>query len=57
MMFGSDQMVWPGVIEPAIHAIETAPFLNEEQKRDVLYHNAARFLRLPASEIDRHHGR
>jgi predicted TIM-barrel fold metal-dependent hydrolase len=57
IMFGSDQMVWPGVIEPAIRAIEAAPFLSEEQKRDILYHNAARFLRLPQQEIDRHHGR
>jgi hypothetical protein len=24
----------------------TYPFLTEEQKRDILYHNAARFLRL-----------
>jgi len=26
-MFGSDQMIWPGVIEPSIKAIEDAPFL------------------------------
>jgi predicted TIM-barrel fold metal-dependent hydrolase len=57
IMFGSDQMVWPGVIEPAIHAIESAPFLNQEQKRDVLYNNAARFLRLSQQDVDRHHGR
>jgi hypothetical protein len=46
VMFGSDQMIWPGVIEPAIAIIEEAPFLNQEQKRDILYNNAARFLRL-----------
>ena len=27
VMFGSDQMVWPGVIERAIETIEAAPFL------------------------------
>jgi predicted TIM-barrel fold metal-dependent hydrolase len=54
VMFGSDQMVWPGVIERAVAVIEQAPFLNAEQKRDILYNNAARFLRLPASEIERH---
>jgi hypothetical protein len=27
VMFGSDQMVWPGVIEPSIQRIERAPFL------------------------------
>jgi predicted TIM-barrel fold metal-dependent hydrolase len=57
VMFGSDQMVWPGLIEPAIAVIEEAPFLSEEQKRDILYNNAARFLRLSEEEIARHHGR
>ncbi len=51
VMFGSDQMNWPGVIEPAIEAIESAPFLTEKQKRDILFENAARFLRLTPDEI------
>lgn len=46
IMFGSDQMVWPEKIGEAIDAIEQAPFLTENQKRDILYNNAARFLRL-----------
>lgn len=50
VMFGSDQMVWPGVIERSIATIEEAPFLSEEQKRDILYNNAARFLRLSDEE-------
>ena len=33
VMFGSDQMVWPGVIERSIQAIESAPFFSETQKR------------------------
>jgi predicted TIM-barrel fold metal-dependent hydrolase len=49
VMFGSDQMVWPGVIEPAIAILEEAPFLTEAQKRDIFYNNAARFLRLTSS--------
>lgn len=57
IMFGSDQMVWPGVIERGIDAIETAPFLTAEQKRDILYENAARFLRLTEEEKARHRGR
>lgn len=57
VMFGSDQMVWPGVIERAIQVIESAPFLTEPQKRDVLYNNAARFLRFSDAEIARHHAR
>jgi predicted TIM-barrel fold metal-dependent hydrolase len=46
IMFGSDQMRWPDRIGEGISAIEDAPFLTHEQKRDVLFHNAARFLRL-----------
>ena len=57
IMFGSDQGDWPGVIELAIRIIEEAPFLTEQQKRDILYNNAARFLRLSAETIARHHGR
>lgn len=55
VMFGSDQKIWPGIIEPAIRSIEQAPFLSEAQKRDILYNNAARFLRLSDEEIARHH--
>ena len=57
IMFGSDQMVWPQTIEVAIDSITSAPFLTESQKRDILYNNAARFLRLSREQIDRHHGR
>lgn len=56
ILFGSDQMAWPGVIERSIAVIQEAPFLTEEQKRDILYHNAARFLRLSEEEVARHHG-
>jgi uncharacterized protein len=55
ILFGSDQMVWAGVLERAIAVIEEAPFLTEGQKRDILYNNAARFLRLSPDEIARHH--
>jgi predicted TIM-barrel fold metal-dependent hydrolase len=48
LMFGSDQMRWPEKIDEAINAIEKADFLTAEQKRDILYNNAARFLRLEA---------
>jgi uncharacterized protein len=56
VMFGSDQIIWPEAIERAVTVIEDAPFLTEEQKRDILYNNAARFLRLSEEEIARHHG-
>lgn len=57
LMFGSDQMIWPEVIGEAISAIEFAPFLNPEQRRDIFYNNAARFLRLSDEEIAAHHDR
>jgi uncharacterized protein len=46
IMFGSDQMVWPEAIDMAVAAIQSADYLTAAQKRDILYHNAARFLRL-----------
>lgn len=56
VMFGSDQIIWPGLIDAAVRSIEEARFLTSEQKRDVFYNNAARFLRLGPEEIARHHG-
>jgi predicted TIM-barrel fold metal-dependent hydrolase len=53
IMFGSDAMIWPGTIDVAIQSIETAPFLTDEQKRDIFYGNAVRFLRLREGEIAR----
>jgi predicted TIM-barrel fold metal-dependent hydrolase len=51
IMFGSDQMWWPDAIGEAIGSIEAAPFLSKSQKRDILYNNAARFLRLSPAQI------
>jgi hypothetical protein len=39
-------MVWPEGVGMAIEGIESAPFLTEEQKRDIFYNNAVRFFRL-----------
>lgn len=50
IMFGSDQMVWPEAIEMAVARIQSADYLTPQQKRDILYHNAARFLRLEPAE-------
>jgi predicted TIM-barrel fold metal-dependent hydrolase len=55
VMFGSDNMVWPETIERGIQVIEQAPFLSERQKRDILYNNAARFLRLSEEQIRQQH--
>ena len=50
IMFGTDQMLWPDAIGMAIEVIESVKFLTEEQRRDIFYNNAARFLRLAASD-------
>ncbi|MDH4272210.1 MAG: hypothetical protein OEW18_09575 [Candidatus Aminicenantes bacterium] len=55
-MFGSDQMTWPDAIGMAVEAVEKADFLSDKQKRDILYNNAARFLRLPPGQMAKHHG-
>lgn len=51
IMFGSDNMVWPAAIEAGIQSINQAGFLTEIQKRDILFNNAAKFLRLTEKEI------
>jgi predicted TIM-barrel fold metal-dependent hydrolase len=48
VMFGTDQMEWPKLMTYSISVIQNADYLTPEQKRDILYNNAARFLRLDA---------
>ena len=55
ILWGSDQMYWPQAIGESIRAIEEAPFLSAGQKRDILYGNAARFLRLSPEQIAADH--
>lgn len=49
IMHGSDQAVWPAIIPHTIEGVLAADFLSQEQKRDILCTNAARFLRLETS--------
>lgn len=53
LMFGSDQMMWPEAVGMAIEGIESASFLTEEQKRDIFFNNAVRFLRLDEQSLMR----
>ncbi|MGS2727150.1 amidohydrolase family protein [Psychroserpens sp. BH13MA-6] len=46
IMFGSDTFIWPELLEKSIEIINNADFLTKEQKADIFYNNAARFLRL-----------
>ncbi|GAA4645783.1 amidohydrolase family protein [Pontixanthobacter gangjinensis] len=55
IMYGSDQMQWPQSISMSIDAIKEAPFLKEEEKKAILYGNAARFLKLGEETIRSHY--
>lgn len=43
VMFGSDQMRWPGAIDLSIDYLNSLEFLSENEKRTIYYDNAARF--------------
>lgn len=57
VLFGSDQMVWPDALQLAIESIESADFLTSEQKRDIFFNNASRFLRLSQQQVAAMHGK
>jgi len=52
-MYGTDQLGWPGLMAYSISIIQNADSLTPAQKRDILYNNAARFLRLDPSGASR----
>jgi predicted TIM-barrel fold metal-dependent hydrolase len=57
IMYGSDQMAWPQTIDVSIETINSANFLSLEQKEDIFYDNAAKFLGLSEEEIKKHKAR
>lgn len=54
IMFGSDTVMNAMIFDNAIPAINDLPFLTNEQKADIFYYNAARFLGLSDAEINQH---
>ncbi|MDB5276745.1 MAG: amidohydrolase family protein [Ferruginibacter sp.] len=46
IMYGTDLMVWPKLLETSIGVIENADYLSFDQKRDIFFNNAVRFFRL-----------
>lgn len=46
LMYGTDQMIWPEMIERSLQLVEESKVLTPTQKRNILYNNAARFFRL-----------
>lgn len=53
IMFGSDNVP----IGPIIKRLESFDFLSDEQRRKILYKNAATFFRLSEETIAKHHGK
>lgn len=51
IMYGTDLLVWPKLVETSIGLIENANYLSEEQKRDIFFNNAVRFFRLDESKF------
>ena len=51
IMYGTDLLVWPKLIETSIGVIENANYLSFDQKRDILFNNAVRFFRLDESKF------
>ncbi|MBT33139.1 MAG: amidohydrolase [Thalassobius sp.] len=50
IMYGTDLMIWPELLETSIGVIENATYLSFDQKRDILFNNAVRFFRLDESK-------
>jgi len=46
VMFGSDGMKWPYAIGKSIDFLKSLDFLSEQDKEDIFYNNAARFLKI-----------
>ncbi len=52
IMYGTDFFSYPRMMEGSMSVIEHARYLGEDQKRDILFNNAARFFRLDKSQFD-----
>lgn len=54
ILYGTDQMVWPDLVDVSINRVRRTAALSQAVKRKFLYTNAARFLRInPAADMKR----
>jgi predicted TIM-barrel fold metal-dependent hydrolase len=51
IMYGTDLLIWPKLIETSLGIIENADYLSADQKRDILFNNAVRFFRLDPEKL------
>jgi predicted TIM-barrel fold metal-dependent hydrolase len=56
IMYGSDEMQWPQSYAISVANIQSADFITSQQKEDIFYNNAARFLKLSEQDIKKHKG-
>jgi predicted TIM-barrel fold metal-dependent hydrolase len=52
ILYGTDLLVWPGLLKTSIDVIQNANYLSEDQKRDILFHNAIRFFNLNEADFN-----
>lgn len=52
ILYGTDLMMWPELLETSIGVIENADYLSEDQKRDIFFNNAVRFFNLDAAKFE-----
>ncbi len=52
IMYGTDFMMWPRLFETSMGVIEHAQYLSEDQKKDILFNNAARFFRMDKDDFE-----
>jgi hypothetical protein len=51
IMYGTDLMIWPKLLETSLGVVENANYLSDDQKRDILFNNAVRFFRLDEKQF------
>lgn len=51
ILYGTDLLIWPELLETSIGVIENANYLSEDQKRDIFFNNAVRFFRLDEEQF------
>lgn len=54
ILYGSDEMIWPDAITASINIIKQADYLTDTIKKQILYWNAAKYLKLSEEEMASH---
>jgi predicted TIM-barrel fold metal-dependent hydrolase len=52
ILYGTDLILWPELLETSIGVIENANYLSAEQKRDIFFNNAIRFFNWDPADFE-----